>query len=419
MEPGLDIDTVIIGGGQAGLAASRSLQELGVGHVVLERGSVGQSWRSQRWNSFHLNTPNVVNVLPGDTYRGDDPLGFTSHRDLLGYFEEYRARHALPVEEGAEVTALRRVDDGFEVVANGEIRRCRNVILCSGDQNRPRTPKLAGEFPADLTQLHAADYREPDRLPAGAVLVVGSGQSGVQIVEDLLESGREVYLSTSAVGRIPRRYRGRDIFEWMQIAGLVDQRPEDLENPAELNAKQPQVSGTRGGHTVSLHQLARDGVTLLGRLGAVRGRKLDFDGDLQDNVATGDAVAAKIRGLVDMVVARSGMEAPAAEPDPVEAPFEGLPAMCSLRELDLDETAIRSLIWATGFGPGFDFLDPALRDASGAPRHRHGIGAVPGLYCLGFTWLRRRASGLIAGVSKDAQEIAAHIAENRGPYRGA
>jgi putative flavoprotein involved in K+ transport len=408
-----DIDTLIIGAGQAGLAMSRCLQKLGVEHAVLERGRVGDTWRRQRWSSFHLNTPNLVNLLPDDRYDGDEAGGFAGHQALIAYFEGYCERHGLPVEEGVEVTAVRRVEGGFEVVAGGAARRCRNVVLCSGDQNAPAVPRLAERIPSGLTQMHSADYREPEQLPAGAVLVVGSGQSGVQIAEDLLESGRTVFVSTSAVGRAPRRYRGKDIFEWMQIAGLTDQRPEDLEDPDEIHTKQPQISGTHGGHTVSLQQLARDGATLLGRLRDVNGTSLGFDGDLEANVARGDEVSKKLRTMVDTVVSRSGIAAPAAEPDPAEEPFPGVAEMAAVRELDVDEVDIRTIIWATGFVPRFDFLDPALLGDSGRPRHRDGVGDVAGLYCLGFTWLRRRVSGLIAGVCGDAEHVAGRIAASR------
>ncbi|MGD8396754.1 MAG: NAD(P)/FAD-dependent oxidoreductase [Candidatus Eiseniibacteriota bacterium] len=408
-----EIDTLIIGAGQAGLAMSRCLQKHDVEHVVLERGRIGNTWRMQRWSSFHLNTPNAVNLLPDDRYDGEEASGFTSHQTLIAYFEGYCRRHGLPVEEGVEVTAVRRVDDGFEVVAGGAVRRCRNVVLCCGDQNSPAVPRLAERIPAGVTQLHSAGYRGPEQLPAGAVLVVGSGQSGVQIVEDLIESGRTVFLSTSAVGRAPRRYRGKDIFEWMQIAGLVDQRPEDLEDPDEIHAKQPQISGTHGGHTVSLQQLARDGATLLGRMSGVRGTSLCFDGDLEANVARGDEISTRLRTMVDTVITSSGIAAPAAEPDPAEEPFPGIAEMAVLRELDVEEAGISAIIWATGFVPRFDFLDPALLADSGLPRHRDGVGEVTGLYCLGFTWLRRRASGLIAGVSDDAEYIAGRIAASR------
>lgn len=405
-----EIDTLVVGGGQAGLAMSRWLQKRDVPHAVLERARVGNSWRTQRWDSFRLNTPNAINLLPDDSYHGADASGFATHGELLDHFEDYRRRYALPVEEAVEVTAVRPADGGFEVEANGRLRHCRHVVLCSGDQNSPKTPLRARDLPGGVTQLHAADYRRADDLSPGPVLVVGSGQSGLQIVEDLHDAGREVHLSTSAVGRVPRRYRGRDILEWMRICGLLDQRPEDLEDPNDVRAPQPQLSGTRGGHTVSLQQLARDGVRLLGRWRGMRGRVLEFGDELEANVAKGDQFAARIKGLADQVIAKAGLEAPAAEPDPVEAPFPGIASMAAVRELDLDRAGVRSVIWATGFSPRFDYLEPDLLDEWGRPRH-HGVAcAAPGLYCLGLVWLLRRASGIITGVGEDARIVAERIA---------
>jgi putative flavoprotein involved in K+ transport len=409
MDPSLN--TLVIGAGQAGLAMSRWLQKLDIPHLVLERGRVGNTWRTQRWDSFHLNTPNAVNVLPDDRYQGDQAHGFASHTTLLDYFEDYRSRHELPVQEGVEVQAVRQVDAGFEVETSAGVRRCRNVVLCGGDQNTPRLPDVARKIPEDMVQVHTAAYRNPDQLPRGAVLVVGSGQSGMQIAEELLEAGRSVFLSTSNVGRAPRRYRGRDIFEWLRLSGLAEQRPEDLEDPNEVHARQVQVSGTRGGHTVSLQLLARNGATLLGRLNDVAGRVLRVDADLEANVAKGDEVSARLKAMVDMVIAKEGLDVPPPETDPADDPFPGIEQMARVRQLDLDAAHIRSVIWATGFGPDFGYLDPALLDPSGRPRHRNGICDVPGLYCLGFTWLRRRTSGLIPGVADDAESIAHHIAE--------
>jgi len=407
------IDTLVIGAGQAGLATSRWLQKRNIPHAVLERGRIGHSWRTQRWNSFHLNTPNLINLLPDDRYEGDAPFGFVPATELVRDFEAYRARHQLPIEEGVEVTAVRPVEGGFEVEVAGRVRSCRNVVVCSGDQNHPRIPPIAAQLPDDVVQLHAADYRCAADLPEGSALVVGSGQSGVQIAEDLLEAQRQVYLCTSAVARAPRRYRGRDLTEWMQMAGLGEQRPQDLEDPNEVRAAQPQISGTRGGHTLCLHQLARDGATLLGRLKAADGRVLQIEGDLQANVAKADAFSTKLKGMVDMLIDKAGIDAPPAEVDPVEAPFEGIAAMAAIRQLDLDEANIRTIIWATGFKPQFGYLDPSLLDERGYPRHQEGISDVPGLYCLGFTWLRRRFSGLVAGVDADAQHIVEQIAARR------
>jgi putative flavoprotein involved in K+ transport len=403
------IDTIVVGAGQAGLATSHWLKEFDVPHVVLERGTVANSWITQRWDSFHLNTPNQINNLPGDTYKGDSPWAFVHRDEAVDYFKNYGKQHDLPIEEGVEVTAVRRVDDGFEVETKGGLRRCRNLVLCSGDQNDPRTPSLHKELPADITQMHTENYRRPEQLPEGSVLVVGAGQSGVQIVEDLLEAERKVYLCTSAVGRVPRSYRGKDIIEWIVMAGLAEHRPQDLEDPAEVHAKQGQISGTRGGHTVCLHEFGRQGVTLLGRLRGVSGRSLQIGDDLKANVAKGDEAAQKLRAGVDMIIEKTGIDAPPAVADPVEEPFDGLDEMAKIREVGLDEANIRSVIWSTGFGPKFDFLDPSLVDESGRPRNTEGVCEAPGLYCVGFTWLRRRISGLIAGVDADAKHVAEKI----------
>ncbi len=402
-------NTVVIGAGQAGLAMSRCLQKADVDHAVLERERLGQSWRAQRWESFRLNTPNAFNLLPGDRYDGNEPLGFSSAPSLVSYFEAYAKRHSLPVEEGVRVTRVAIRGGELDVETERGSWRAHNVVLCCGDQNAPRRPPVAASLPDDVAQLHAGEYRSSDRLPDGAVLVVGSAQSGVQIAEDLVEAGRTVYLCTSAVGRMPRRYRGKDVFEWMIMARLGEQRPADLENPADVHAPQPQTSGTHGGHTVSLQQLARDGVRLLGRMTGASGRTLEIGDDLTTNVAHADAVAARTRKMIDGFIESANIDAPPAEPEPGEAPYGGLADMAAVRSVDLDRDPIRSVIWATGFGPDLGFLDPSLLDDRGRPRHEDGVCDVPGLYCLGFVWLRRRVSGLVAGVGGDAEHLVDHI----------
>jgi len=400
-------NTVVVGAGQAGLAVSHLLLENDIAHVVLERGRVGHSWRTQRWDSFCLNTPNSVNRLPGAAHAGSEPDKFCSRDELVQYLEAYAER--LPVKEGVTVSAVRRADTGFEVVSSAGQYRCSNVVLCSGDQNHPRVPAVAAALPDDLAQLHAGDYRRPDQLPDGAVLVVGAGQSGVQIVEDLLEAGRDVYLCTSAVGRGARRYRGKDIVEWSLLSGLAEQPPEALEDPREMYAAQPQVSGTNGGHSVSLHLVGRNGAKLLGRLDGAQGRVLKISGDLLANVAAGDDKVKGFCQALDTAIEKMGLDVPPAEIDPADVPFDGMADMAAIRRVDLDEAKIRSVVWATGFGPKFDYLDPFWLDDRGRPRHTKGICDVPGLYCVGFMWLRRRISGLLAGVADDATHVVGQI----------
>jgi len=404
-----ETNSVVIGAGQAGLAASAHLSAANVPHVVLERGRVGESWRSARWDSFHLNTPNRFNALPDSAYDGDAPEGFAPRDELVRYLERYREARDLPIREGVEVRSVRADGERFAVETDDLTWRAQNVVMCSGDQNVPTKPLISSALPSDLLSLHTAEYRRSEQAPEGAVLVVGAGQSGVQIVEDLLEAGRKVWLCTSKVGRIPRRYRGKDVISWFEATGMADTRPEDLSDPAEIHARQGQISGTRGGHTVALQQLARDGVTLLGRLEGVRGRVLTIAGDLEENVAAGDAGAAKLRAGLDMFIEKASVDAPPHEPDPVEAPFDGIAEMAAIREVDLDDAGIRSVIWATGFGASFGYLDASLLDERGLPRHAHGVCPVPGLFCVGLKWQRRRVSGLILGVDEDARYVTEQI----------
>jgi putative flavoprotein involved in K+ transport len=272
-------------------------------------------------------------------------------------------------------------------------------------------------LPASTEQLSTARYRSPDPLAPGAVLVVGSGQSGCQIAEELLEAGRRVYLATSQVGRLPRRYRGRDVLEWRSEMGFYEQTPAMFEEYESLRAPMPITTGVRQGHTLSLQQFARDGGILLGRLVGVTGGRLRFAADLAENVRFGDGFARKVKRSIDAYIRRECIDAPPAEDDPVEAaePRLGINPPC---ELDLRATGIRTVLWATGFGGDFGWLPTAMLDRDGAPAHTKGIGCAPGLYAVGFPWLSKRKSGIVFGVGEDASRIAAHVA-NRAATRKA
>ena len=401
------LDAIVIGAGHAGLSMSRCLQREGLAHIVLERERVGASWRT-RWDSFYLNTPNEITVLPDGEAPGS-PEGFASRDTWVRSLESYAREHELPIREGVEVRSVTPIEGGYEVQTSHESLRAKNVILCTGDQNVPKIPAVAEQLPSDIDQRHCRDYRSAASLPPGGVLVVGSGQSGGQIVEDLLDAGRDVWLCTSRVGRAPRRYRGRDVTAWMGKIGMFDQKPGDVE-PAERQAAQPLISGTEGGHSLSLPWLGRRGAKLLGRLSGVEGRTLRIEGDLLENVAFGDAFAAKICGGLDTFFEKAGVAAPKAESDPADEPFEGLDEAASIRELDLDAAGIRSVIWATGFGGDFSYLPPAFLNDSGRLRHTDGVCA-PGLYALGLLWLRRRCSGIVAGAPGDAEAVVKHIVQ--------
>jgi putative flavoprotein involved in K+ transport len=411
------LDVVVVGGGQAGLGMGYCLQEAGRSFVILERGRIGETWRSQRWDSFAVNTPNWTNGLPGDPYDGDRPDGFYHRDELVAYFERYAAENALPVREGVSVT---RVDpqpaySGFVVTAQTpsgaeESIEARNVVVASGSMQSPKVPTISERFPASLTQLHAADYRSPDALPDGAVVVVGGGQSGCQVAEDLINAGRTVYLCTSKVARLPRRYRDRDILEWAVDMGFWDVALDELPDPAMQFAAQPQVSGVgRRGSTVSLQHMAHQGVKLMGRLSDVVDGVLITDDSLAEHIAFADEVSAQFKADIDAYIAREGIAAPEPDLDPIDAPAGPEVAAAGLTELDLDAAGVASVIWCTGFTASFDWLPAPAIGEDGHPIHTRGVGAVPGIYFLGFPWLHSRKSGVIFGIEEDARYVTAAI----------
>jgi putative flavoprotein involved in K+ transport len=406
------LGAVVVGAGQAGLAVSRELVTRGVDHVVLERGRVGETWRSQRWDSFVLNTPVWMNRLAGMPEAEGDATRFPTGWEFIHDLERYVLSQGLPVLEGVEVLAIRQTKGTYLVDTSAGRYRAANVVVAAGIQRVPKVPRLAGHLSNSIEQLHTAGYRAAEELEPGAVLVVGSGQSGCQIAEELLEAGRRVYLATSRVGRLPRRYRGRDTLAWRVDMGFYDQTTESLDDSEPLRAAIPIATGVRGGHTLSLQQLARDGAVLLGRLEGIAGTRVRFSADLAENIRYGDDFAAKVRRMIDDYVRRECLVAPVGEDDPVEAPEPRLAADPS-REIDLEAVGIRTVIWTTGFGGEFDWLPTDVLDRNGAPAHSNGVGRSPGLYVLGFPWVSKRKSGIIYGVGEDAGRIAAHLAAAR------
>jgi putative flavoprotein involved in K+ transport len=391
------IDCAVVGAGPAGLAASVALGERGVEHEVLERGRAGESWRGQRWDSFRLNTPGWMNPLLGE----QAPDAYASGAEVVQRLEKLAAER--PVRYRAEVTRLAPAGDGYVLhTPDGEVA-ARTVVVATGDQNVPRVPALARALPGGIAQCHAAEYRSPGALPAGAVLVVGSAQSGCQIAEDLLAAGRRVVLATSAAGRVPMPYRGRDTIRWLLAVGFFDQRPRDLPDPSAMGAAQPIV--VPGLRSVSLQALARAGVTLVGRPLEVAGERLVLDDSVMANIAAGDAFAARVRTMVDDIIRRQGLDAPPAQPDAADEPVELDPP----RELDLRAGGISSVVWCTGFGGDFSWLDPSLLDAGGQPLREDAAAPAPGLWYLGLRWLIRRGSAIILGFPGDAATVAGAV----------
>lgn len=409
-------DVVVIGGGQAGLAIGYYLRAADRNFVIFERGRVGETWRTQRWDSFAVNTPNWANGLPGDPYEGDEPDGFYLRDDLVDYFERYAGKFELPVTESVTVTGVDTNAEGFRVTyvdAAGVVDTvtAANIVVASGMMQAPKIPRVRDRFPESLLQLHASDYRSPENLPPGAVVVIGGGQSGCQICEDLIHAGREVYLCTSKVGRLRRRYRHRDVVEWGEDMGFWDVPVDELPDPAMEFAAQPQVSGVgRFGSTLSLQSMARDGVHLMGRLSDVQDGVLQTDGSLAEHIAFADERSAEFTRMIENWISSNGISAEPIEDDPNDEPAGPQVAESGITELDLLEAGVGTVIWCTGFTADFDWIHAPVADENGRPVHKRGISPVPGIYFVGFPWLHSRKSGIIHGIDEDARFIAETIA---------
>jgi len=403
--------TVVVGGGQAGLGVSYYLTQKGINHTVLERGNVGESWKRQRWDSFKLNTPNSISVLPGYENSVKNPGGFMGRDEFVDALQAYTKKFNLPVQTGVTVTMVSKGSAGenYEIQTSTGTMTADNVVIASGSQNRPKVPQVSREIPDTLMQIHAGDYSRPYVLPYGATLVIGSGQSGVQIAEDLLEAGRKVYLATSKVGRVMRTLRGRDIIDWAIDVGFYDQSMSDLDDPQLAYMAQPQISGTKGGHTVSLQSLEKMGATLLGRFQGYRGGKLLFANNLAENIIFADQISAKFRSMVEGFLEKQGIDAPPPEFDEADQPDPSPENRQPSAELDPSIAGITSIIWCTGFGGDFSWIEGIELDAAGVPIHDKGVSPQAGMYFCGFPWLSKRKSGLIYGIKEDAAYIVEYI----------
>jgi len=404
-----EIETLIIGGGQAGLSTSYHLKQGGQEHLVLEAAAQpARAWRDDRWDSFNLLTPNWSFRLPGAAYQGGDPHGFMGRMEIISTFEQYIQRFQLPIQFGERVISVEPIQgrQGYLVKTQDTVFQTRNVVVATGLYQRAKKPWLAADLAPQLTQLHSIQYRNPQALPPGAVLVVGSGQSGCQIAEELYQSGRRVYLSTSSAGRVPRRYRGKDVFDWLELSGFLDRTVDVLPSPKAKFAANPHLSGRDGGRTINLHQFVRDGVTLLGHIQEGRGQTIKLAADLKDNLAKADQIEAEIIKLIDDYIAQAGLDAPLEN---LQVLRDGYAAEM-LPELDLNQEGVTSIIWAHGFGFDFNLVKLPVFGGDGYPIQRRGVTAYPGLYFVGLPWLYKNKSGLLVGVGEDAQYIASAIA---------
>lgn len=401
------IETVVVGAGQAGLAISYYLTQQRREHLVLERASaVAHAWRNQRWDSFTLVTPNFQVRLPGAEYHGNDPYGFMSLAQVVEYFDDYVERFRLPVHCGVEVFSVEKPGETYLVRTSEATYEADNVIIATGLYQAPKIPPFSARIPSHILQIHSMNYRNPSALPEGAVLVVGTGQSGAQIAQELYQSGRKVYLSIGSAGRVPRRYRGRDINDWFTRLGMFDTKVGELKSPQAKFATHPQISGKNGGQTLNLHQFARDGVVLLGHVSYARDGRLFIAPDLKESLAKVDQFESAALQLVDDYITRTGLDAP---PEQVPQLTDGYQQK-SISELDLAEAGITCVIWATGYTFDFSLVKLPVVDADGYPIQKRGVSDFEGLYFLGMPWLHSRRSGILFGVGDDGAYLAEHIA---------
>ncbi len=410
------LPVAIVGGGQAGLAVSRHLCERGVEHVVLERDTAGCDWIKRRWESFCLVTPNWQCRLPGWPYAGDDPDGFMVRDEIAAYLASYVASFEPPLVEGVEVTRLAAAPGGgFELETGDGAIGAQQVVVATGGYHLARVPGEAAALPGAIDPVHSSRYESPHALPAGAVLVVGTGQSGCQIAEDLHRAGREVHLCVGGAPRVARRYRGRDVVAWLEDIGHydvpIDEHPEGLAVRHEPNHY---VTGRDGGHDIDLRAFALEGMQLHGRLTGIEAGTLRCAGDLAVNLDAADAACERIKDTIDSWIERRGIAAPVeARYEPVWAPRHDDHA----EEVDLAGAGISTVIWSTGFTRDYRWIDLPAFDGTGYPTHRRGVTAVPGLSFVGLPWLQTWGSGRFAGVAADAEYLADRIAAAAGRAR--
>jgi len=398
--------TVVLGAGHAGLAMSRCLTQRSIDHVVLERGEVANTWRTERWDSLRLLTPNWLSRLPGYGYEGDDPDGFLTMPETIAFLERYAEVISAPVLTGTTVTSVRLALDGYEVVTDRGTWQCRAVVIATGACNIPNVPAVAEALPSGIDTVTPKDYRTPDQLEQGGVLVVGASASGAQIAEEIHRSGRPVTLAVGEHIRVPRVYRGRDIKWWMDAAGVLEDRYDEVDNVVRVrNVPSLQLVGSEDRRNLDLNRLTDIGVKLVGRLVGVQNGKAQFSGSLPNQCAMSDL---KMNRLLDRIDEWAVEHSFNGEIDPPHR-FEPTRVEES-PPLDMDLDGIRTVLWATGYRPDYSWLDLDVFDRKGRVRHDGGVVESPGVYVMGLPYLRRRKSSLIDGAGDDARHLSAHLA---------
>ncbi len=405
-----ETDTVVVGGGQAGVAMSEHLTRLGVPHIVLERDRIAEKWRTGRWDSLVANGPAWHDRFPGLEFDDLDPDAFAPKERIAEYFEAYARKFNAPIRTGVDVKKVERNADrsGFTVETSEGVIEANRVVAATGPFQVPVIPPIVPEAET-ITQIHSADYRNPEQLPEGAVMVVGAGSSGVQIADELQRAGRQVYLSVGPHDRPPRSYRNRDFVWWLGVLGEWD-RESMVPGTEHVTIA---VSGAHGGNTVDFRALAHQGINLVGLTRSYRDGRLSFEKDLADNITRGDNNYLELLDAADAYIARNGLDLP-EEPEARNRLPDPECMTSPTLELDLAEAGVTSIVWATGYKLDYSWLNCHYAfDENGKPQHQRGISAEPGIYFVGLPWLSRRGSTFIWGVWHDAKHIADHIATQR------
>lgn len=400
-----ETSVVVIGAGQAGLSASYLLKRHGIPHVVLEKNRLAHAWRSERWDSFSLVTPNHQCRLPGHHYQGPEPEGFMVRDEIVAFLEDYAESFGPPVVEGVTVTSVDKRDGAFQVSTDRGNWRCDDVICAVGSFHVPMLPRNAERIPGHIRQLHSADYRNPAQLPEGATLVVGSGQSGCQIVEELMIEGREVHLCLGNAPRSPRRYRGKDAVTWLEEMGYYTLSIEDHPDQHKaLTGTNHYLTGRDGGHEIDLREFARRGLSLYGYVEDIDEAGFRLRQDVREKLDAADASYNGICRRIDEYLSQAGIDAPAGRhyvPDwtPDEEPTR----------LDFEREGITSIVWCIGFRPDFRFIKLPVTNMRGFPETRRGVTDIPGLYFLGLPWMHTWGSARFAGIEEDAGHVVSHL----------
>jgi putative flavoprotein involved in K+ transport len=398
------VTAVVLGAGHAGLAASHVLTERSVDHVVLERGQVANTWRHERWDSMRLLTPNRLSNLPGRPYDGPDPDGFMTSAEVVDLIEGVAAQ--APVRTGVTVTSVRRADDGYDVVTDEGRLRCQAVVIATGACNLPSVPGLSAAVPGSVDQVTTFDYRRPDQLADGGVLVVGAAATGVQLAAEIRRSGRPVTLSVGEHVRLPRTYRGHDVLWWMDASGVWDERYDEVDDLTRARSlPSPQLVGTPERATLDLNALTALGVELVGRWANVRDGRAQFSGGLRNTFSLADLKMRRLLTTFDEWARTHGHD---ADGPPEDLPPTAVPGSPRL-QLDLTSGEIRTVVWATGYRPDYSWLDVPVLDEKGRLRHDGGVVDSPGLYALGLPVLRRRKSTFLHGIEDDARDVVDHL----------